>query len=168
MTTSPIFYQIAEAATIVYQDSTQSDGENGDENAESGDENDNRYTDENDDENHGDEDDSVYTDLNDDENHDDENDNRYTDENDDENHGGYADENDNGIFLNTHEPFCMVTVGVQGAGKSHTTAAALEGCLIQHDLLSDVIRLHKPMAALVLHYDSSPSTYCEVHPTIHC
>ena len=61
----------------------------------------------------------------------------------------------------------MVTVGVQGAGKSHTTSATLEGCLIQHGLLGDVIKLHKPMAALVLHYDPSPSTYCEVHFDMH-
>ena len=78
------------------------------------------------------------------------------DENEDE------DENKNQIYLNTHEPFCMVTVGVQGAGKSHTTAAVLEGCLIQHDLLSDVIKLRKPMAALVLHYDTNPTTNCQV------
>ena len=36
------------------------------------------------------------------------------------------------VFLNTHEPFCMVAVGVQGGGKSHTLASVLEGCLIPH------------------------------------
>ena len=76
------------------------------------------------------------------------------------------DEDEDEIYLNTHEPFCMVTVGVQGAGKSHTTAAALEGCLIQHDILSDVIKLRKPMTALVLHYNSNPTTNCEVRTHI--
>jgi hypothetical protein len=65
------------------------------------------------------------------------------------------------VYLNTHEPFCLVTVGVQGGGKSHTLATVLEGCLIpfpEHNLS----RLQEPMTTLVLHYDESASTRCEV------
>jgi hypothetical protein len=65
------------------------------------------------------------------------------------------------VYLNTHEPFCLVTVGVQGGGKSHTLATVLEGCLIpfpEHNLS----RLAEPMTTLVLHYDESATTRCEV------
>ena len=65
------------------------------------------------------------------------------------------------VFLNTHEPFCMVTVGSQGGGKSHTLATVLEGCLIPF-CGNDVCRLKKPMTTLVLYYDESASTLCEV------
>ena len=65
------------------------------------------------------------------------------------------------IYLNTHEPFCLVTVGVQGSGKSHTLATVLEGCLIQFPVKS-VCRLEKPMTTLVLHYDESVTSRCEV------
>jgi hypothetical protein len=74
-----------------------------------------------------------------------------------------SDQHQQRVFLNTHEPFCMVTVGVQGGGKSHTLATVLEGCLIpfpEHNLS----RLEEPMTALVLHYDNCPSTRCEVGP----
>ena len=64
------------------------------------------------------------------------------------------------IFMNIHEPFCFVTVGVQGAGKSHTLGCVLESCLIpfpQHD----VIQLQSPMSGLVLHYDQNVTSVCE-------
>jgi predicted SprT family Zn-dependent metalloprotease len=70
-------------------------------------------------------------------------------------------QNQQQVFLNTHEPFCLVTVGVQGGGKSHTLATVLEGCLIpfpEHNLS----RLVEPMTTLVLHYDESATTRCEV------
>jgi predicted SprT family Zn-dependent metalloprotease len=70
-------------------------------------------------------------------------------------------QNQQQVFLNTHEPFCLVTVGVQGGGKSHTLATMLEGCLIpfpEHNLS----RLVEPMTTLVLHYDESATTRCEV------
>lgn len=35
-------------------------------------------------------------------------------------------------FINTHEPFCGVVVGVQGSGKSHTTNSMIEACVIQN------------------------------------
>ena len=65
------------------------------------------------------------------------------------------------VYLNTHEPFCLVTVGVQGSGKSHTLATVLEGCLIPFPEKS-VCRLDKPMTTLVLHYDESVTSRCEV------
>jgi hypothetical protein len=69
---------------------------------------------------------------------------------------------DNGerVYLNTHEPFCLATVGVQGAGKSHTLACTLESCLIPFPE-EDVVRLGVPMTALVLHYDQSVTSVCE-------
>eukprot|EP00617_Octactis_speculum_P009289 CAMPEP_0185790748 /NCGR_PEP_ID=MMETSP1174-20130828/157960_1 /TAXON_ID=35687 /ORGANISM="Dictyocha speculum, Strain CCMP1381" /LENGTH=456 /DNA_ID=CAMNT_0028485579 /DNA_START=1 /DNA_END=1371 /DNA_ORIENTATION=+ len=62
------------------------------------------------------------------------------------------------LFLNTHEPFCLVTVGVQGGGKSHTLATVLEGCLIP---CSPVVKLRSAMTAMVLHYDQNPNSVCE-------
>ncbi|ELR17156.1 uncharacterized protein ACA1_058120 [Acanthamoeba castellanii str. Neff] len=64
------------------------------------------------------------------------------------------------IYLNTHEPFCLATVGVQGGGKSHTMACVLESCLVPM-LEDDVVRLHAPMSALVLHYDQNVTSVCE-------
>ena len=64
------------------------------------------------------------------------------------------------IYLNTHEPFCLVTVGVQGGGKSHTLASVLEGLLIPFPE-NDLCRLSAPMTTLVLHYDQSSTSLCE-------
>lgn len=64
------------------------------------------------------------------------------------------------VHLNTHEPFCAIAVGVQGAGKSHTLAVLLEACLIPFPE-GDVVSLRAPMTALVLHYDSKVSAVCE-------
>jgi hypothetical protein len=69
-------------------------------------------------------------------------------------------ENGERVYLNTHEPFCLATVGVQGAGKSHTLACTLESCLIPFPE-EDVVRLGVPMTALVLHYDQSVNSVCE-------
>jgi len=63
-------------------------------------------------------------------------------------------------YLNTHEPFCFVAVGVQGAGKSHTLACALEACLVPFPQ-ENIVRLDAPMTALVLHYDTSAASVCE-------
>ena len=65
------------------------------------------------------------------------------------------------VFLNTNEPFCLTTIGVQGAGKSHTLACVLESCLMSCKVDAEVIRLQKPMTALVLHYDQSTTSVCE-------
>ena len=74
------------------------------------------------------------------------------------------------IFLNTHIPFCMAAIGVQGAGKSHTLGCILESCLLSsstgdNDEITtpqqNVVQLQKPMTALVLHYDQSTTSVCE-------
>jgi len=67
------------------------------------------------------------------------------------------------IFLNVSEPFALVTVGVQGGGKSHTTAVVLENCLLPLPVPANrpLIMLRTPMSALVLHYDQSESNVCE-------
>ena len=63
-------------------------------------------------------------------------------------------------YLNTHEPWFFVAVGVQGAGKSHTLACLLEGCLIPFKQ-ERIVKLGAPMTALVLHYDMSSASMCE-------
>jgi len=67
------------------------------------------------------------------------------------------------VYLNTNIPFCMVAVGVQGTGKSHSLGCFLESCLLSNQDLTtnNIIRLHKPMTTLVLHYDLSPTSICE-------
>lgn len=77
--------------------------------------------------------------------------------------GAAVDLGENEIYLNTHEPFCLAAVGVQGAGKSHTMAVVLESCLIPCPYPTDqeLIRLQRPMTALVLHYDQNVTSVCE-------
>mmetsp|Transcript_27412 Transcript_27412/g.41498 ORF Transcript_27412/g.41498 Transcript_27412/m.41498 type:complete len:695 (-) Transcript_27412:43-2127(-) len=65
------------------------------------------------------------------------------------------------VYINTHVPFCLAAIGVQGAGKSHTLGCILESCLLSEPVLHDAIRLHKPMTAMVLHYDQSTTSVCE-------
>lgn len=65
------------------------------------------------------------------------------------------------MYLNTYEPFCFVTCGVQGSGKSHTVGCMLEGCMLDFPE-NDVTRLRAPMTALVLHYDQNVTSVCEV------
>lgn len=65
------------------------------------------------------------------------------------------------VYLNTHEPFCFVTVGVQGGGKSHTLGCVLESCLVPVPE-EGICKLSSPMSALVLHFDPSPTSVCEV------
>ena len=67
---------------------------------------------------------------------------------------------DEPIYLNTHQPFCLATIGVQGAGKSHTLSCVLESCLL-YNAPQEAIRLKNPMTALVLHYDQSTTSICE-------
>lgn len=64
------------------------------------------------------------------------------------------------VYINTHEPFCIAAIGVQGGGKSHTMACILESCLVPFPELS-IVRLRQPMSALVLHYDQNVSSICE-------
>jgi hypothetical protein len=54
------------------------------------------------------------------------------------------------IFYNVTSPSSLFICGSQGSGKSHTLSCLLENCLIP----SDASVLSKPLAGLVLHYDS--------------
>ncbi|KAI8609740.1 hypothetical protein BC830DRAFT_809148 [Chytriomyces sp. MP71] len=70
------------------------------------------------------------------------------------------------VHLNVHEPFCLVALGVQGAGKSHTMSVVLESCLLSTQGMDDpgdgtLINIKEPMCALVLHYDQNPTSLCE-------
>jgi hypothetical protein len=53
------------------------------------------------------------------------------------------------LFLNTNVPFSAFICGVQGSGKSHTTACILENALIPSPLLG---HLKRPLSALVFSY----------------
>jgi hypothetical protein len=64
------------------------------------------------------------------------------------------------VYFNTHEPFCFITVGVQGAGKSHTSLCVLESCLVPFKP-GDIVKLTSPMTSMVLHYDQNKSSICE-------
>ena len=64
------------------------------------------------------------------------------------------------VYFNTHEPFCFVTVGVQGAGKSHTSTCVLESCLVPFKP-GNIVKLNSPMTSMVLHYDQNTSSICE-------
>lgn len=70
---------------------------------------------------------------------------------------------DKHIFLNVTRPICLVCVGVQGAGKSHTMNVVLENCMISCDDPVDrpLITLRQQMCGLVLHYDQSETNVCE-------
>jgi len=61
------------------------------------------------------------------------------------------------VFLNLADPFCVVALGVQGSGKSHTVATIVESCLMPVDEPADrpLVRLAKPMAVLALHFGKS-------------
>ena len=64
------------------------------------------------------------------------------------------------VYINTHEPFCFITVGVQGAGKSHTSSCILESCLVPFEP-GNICKLNAPMTSMVLHYDQNISSICE-------
>ena len=63
------------------------------------------------------------------------------------------------VALNVTEPFCLLAVGVQGSGKSHTIGAVIENCVMRGP--PDMGCLGSPMPVLVLHYDDSPEILCE-------
>ena len=77
-------------------------------------------------------------------------------------HNNEYDEDSN-VFLNVSNPFCLVCVGVQGAGKSHSMNVVLENCLTQVPLPSQqpITCVRRPMCGLVLHYDQSVNNVCE-------
>jgi hypothetical protein len=65
--------------------------------------------------------------------------------------------------LNINDPFCLIAVGVQGGGKSHTVSVVLENCLLPCPIpeAEPLVQLSRPMAAMVLHYDQSETNVCE-------
>ena len=67
------------------------------------------------------------------------------------------------LYLNVNNPFCLITLGVQGSGKSHTSNVALENCLLKFDAPADkpIVKLKMPMAPLVLHFDRVEANLCE-------
>ena len=58
------------------------------------------------------------------------------------------------LFVNTNIPLSAFICGVQGSGKSHTTACLLENWLIKSKSLG---HLAKPLSALVFHYSELTS-----------
>ena len=75
------------------------------------------------------------------------------------------------IYLNVHDPFCFVTVGVQGSGKSHSLAVIVENCVLRSTdevcNTDGTLRLHTPMSSLVFHYDQNQRNQCETIGIIH-
>ncbi len=70
---------------------------------------------------------------------------------------------DDHMYINVNQPFCLVCIGIQGSGKSHTMNVVLENCLLNCPVPVGlpISRLHQAMCGLVLHYDQSPSNTCE-------
>lgn len=68
------------------------------------------------------------------------------------------------VYLNVSEPFCLIAIGVQGSGKSHTAAVVAESCLMRCDAptRAPLVRLREPAAALVLHYGRHEKDACEL------
>lgn len=62
------------------------------------------------------------------------------------------------VMLNTDTPWSAFICGSQGSGKSHTMSCILENCLLPDKRIG---KLNKPLAALVVHYDSMDSSYSE-------
>eukprot|EP01104_Vermistella_antarctica_P011907 TRINITY_DN3371_c0_g1_i2.p1 TRINITY_DN3371_c0_g1~~TRINITY_DN3371_c0_g1_i2.p1 ORF type:complete len:665 (-),score=116.97 TRINITY_DN3371_c0_g1_i2:647-2641(-) len=63
------------------------------------------------------------------------------------------------LYMNVTDPFCMLVVGMQGSGKSHTMACVIESCLLPRP---PVTHVKKPMTVLVFHYHQSGESRCEV------
>ncbi|RKO88975.1 hypothetical protein BDK51DRAFT_24173 [Blyttiomyces helicus] len=62
------------------------------------------------------------------------------------------------VYLNTDAPFCLVAVGVQGAGKSHSVSTVIENCMLD---VPRITHADKPCATLVFHYDTDQANYCQ-------
>ncbi|KAJ3167419.1 hypothetical protein HDU88_002341 [Geranomyces variabilis] len=62
------------------------------------------------------------------------------------------------VYLNTHDPFCLVTLGVQGAGKSHTVATLIESCMLH---CPPFLAAQPPVKTMVFHFDQDASNICE-------
>lgn len=63
------------------------------------------------------------------------------------------------LALNVSEPFCLIAVGVQGSGKSHSIGTVIENCTVP---APGIVNIKVPMPTLVLHYDDSAVNPCEV------
>jgi hypothetical protein len=76
---------------------------------------------------------------------------------------GRGDGNRDRIYLNVNEPFCLIAMGVQGGGKSHTLSVVLENCMLPCPVPESepLISLQTPMSCLVFHYDQSENSVCE-------
>jgi hypothetical protein len=71
---------------------------------------------------------------------------------------------DNQVYLNVERPFCLLVVGAQGSGQSHTLNVVLENCLVKCSLpvCRPVTREPEGGAcALVLQYDRSETAISE-------
>ena len=68
------------------------------------------------------------------------------------------------VFLNLADPFCLVALGVQGSGKSHTVATCVESCLMPFAAPEEkpLVVLAKPMAVLALHFGKSAKDACQL------
>jgi hypothetical protein len=68
------------------------------------------------------------------------------------------------IFFNTQEPSCVLALGVQGSGKSHTTAVLAEACLLPFACPSamPLVSLPQPMAALAFHFGKDDDDISEL------
>ena len=62
------------------------------------------------------------------------------------------------VYLGVSDPFCMVAVGVQGAGKSHSLNVILENCLVH---CPPYIKASPPLTTVVFHFDPNPLNFCE-------
>lgn len=69
-----------------------------------------------------------------------------------------GDSNPREIALNVHEPFCLIAVGVQGSGKSHTIGTVIENCAVPS---AGVVNLRSAMPVLVCYFDTSVRNPCE-------
>ncbi|TPX53746.1 hypothetical protein PhCBS80983_g06185 [Powellomyces hirtus] len=62
------------------------------------------------------------------------------------------------VCLNTHAPFCLVALGVQGSGKSHSIATVIESCMLH---APPFVKAQPSVSTMVFHFDQDPSNYCE-------
>ncbi|KAI8912900.1 hypothetical protein DFJ77DRAFT_431877 [Powellomyces hirtus] len=62
------------------------------------------------------------------------------------------------VCLNTHAPFCLVALGVQGSGKSHSIATVIESCMLH---APPFVKAQPSVSTMVFHFDQDSSNYCE-------
>ena len=69
-----------------------------------------------------------------------------------------ATQNSSDLFVNINDPWCLITVGIQGSGKSHTVMHLVENCCMNFPGRNF---LHNKMTTLICHYDPDLRNYCE-------